>query len=210
MYKKGHVKRISNELEKYSRPINYIYKNSKIINTIEYTNNSNYLNTQMHLYVNLHLGNINNDSIKIYIPLQYPFKPYEIHSLKLLNKEQLNIDIGYKYNNFLINLQKSIKNKELLLMFMIMYFGNDLNNYFSINELNIYHTLRKNDCLCCNSVLSKENWTVSKTIFDFILEYRQINMVVELNNKNLKEIFDSTRLSLLNVDLVHHILTFVM
>jgi len=209
MYK-IYVKRILNELETHSRSITCIYNNSKILNTIEFTNDSNYLNQQNHLYVTIHLGNKNNDSIKIYIPEQYPFKPYEIHSLKLLNKEQLNIAIGYKYNNFLINLQKSIKNKELLLMFMIMYFGNDLNNYFSINEVNMYHTLRNNDCLCCNSVLSKENWTVSKTIFDFILEYRQINMVVELNNKNLKEIFDNTRLSLLNVDIIHHILTFVM
>ena len=95
-------------------------------------------------------------------------------------------------------------------MYMIMYFGNNLNNYFSINELHIYHTLRKNNCLCNNSVISKEEWTVSKTIFDFILEYRQIDIIVQFNNKNLKEIFDNTRLSLLNDDIIQHILTFVM
>tara|TARA_Y100000768_G_scaffold387446_1_gene378820 strand:+ start:314 stop:928 length:615 start_codon:yes stop_codon:yes gene_type:complete len=204
MYKKGHVKRILNELERYSTPITYLYKNSMISNSIEFTDDAK------NLYVNIYIRNKNNDYIKIYIPEQYPFKPYQIHSLKLSNKEQLNLNIGYKYYKFLINLQKSIKNKDLLLMYMIMYFGNNLNNYFSINELHIYHTLRKNNCLCNNSVISKEEWTVSKTIFDFILEYRQLDIIMEFNNKNLKEIFDNTRLSLLNDDIIQHILTFVM
>tara|TARA_Y100000389_G_scaffold191898_1_gene218748 strand:- start:6166 stop:6780 length:615 start_codon:yes stop_codon:yes gene_type:complete len=204
MYKKGHVKRILNELERYSTPITYLYKNSMISNSIEFIDDTK------NLYVNIYIRNKNNDYIKIYIPEQYPFKPYQIHSFKLLNKEQLNLDIGYKYNKFLINLQKSIKNKDLLLMYMIMYFGNNLNNYFSINEVHIYHTLRKNNWLCYNSVISKEEWTVSKTIFDFILEYRQIDIIMEFNNKNLQEIFDNTRLSLLNDDIIQHILTFVM
>lgn len=204
MYKKGHVKRILNELERYSTPITYMYKNSMLSNSIEFIDDTK------NLYVNIYIRNKNNDYIKIYIPEQYPFKPYQIHSFKLLNKEQLNFNIGYKYNKFLINLQKSLKNKDLLLMYMIMYFGNNLNNYFSINELHLYHTLRKNNCLCNNSVISKEEWTVSKTIFDFILEYRQIDIIVQFNNKNLKEIFDNTRLSLLNDDIIQHILTFVM
>ena len=204
MYKKGHVKRILNELERYSTPITYLYKNSMISNSIEFIDDTK------NLYVNIYIRNKNNDYIKIYIPEQYPFKPYQIHSFKLSNKEQLNLNIGYKYYKFLINLQKSIKNKDLLLMYMIMYFGNNLNNYFSINELHIYHTLRKNNCLCNNSVISKEEWTVSKTIFDFILEYRQIDIIMEFNNKNLQEIFDNTRLSLLNDDIIQHILTFVM
>jgi len=204
MYKKGHVKRILNELERYSTPITYLYKNSMISNSIEFIDDTK------NLYVNIYIRNKTNDYIKIYIPEQYPFKPYQIHSLKLLNKEQLNLIVGYKYNKFLINLQKSIKNKDLLLMYMIMYFGNNLNNYFSINELNVYHTLRKNNCLCYNSIISKEEWTVSKTIFDFVLEYRQIDIIMEFNNKNLKEIFDNTRLSLLNDDIIQHILTFVM
>lgn len=204
MYKKGHVKRILNELERYSTPITYMYKNSMISNSIEFIDDTK------NLYVNIYIRNKNNDYIKIYIPEEYPFKPYQIHSFKLLNKEQLNLDIGYKYNKFLINLQKSLKNKDLLLMYMIMYFGNNLNNYFSINELHIYYTLCENNCLCNNSVISKEEWTVSKTIFDFILEYRQINIIMEFNNKNLQEIFDNTRLSLLNDDIIQHILTFVM
>ena len=204
MYKKGHVKKILNELERYSTPITYLYKNSMISNSIEFIDDTK------NLYVNIYIRNKNNDYIKIYIPEQYPFKPYQIHSFKLSNKEQLNLNIGYKYYKFLINLQKSIKNKDLLLMYMIMYFGNNLNNYFSINELHIYHTLRKNNCLCNNSVISKEEWTVSKTIFDFILEYRQIDIIMEFNNKNLQEIFDNTRLSLLNDDIIQHILTFVM
>jgi len=114
-------------------------------------------------------------------------------------------------------------------MYMIIYIDNNLNNYFSINnysinnysintinnyfsidELNIYHALRNNNCLCCNSIVSKENWSVSKTIFDFVLEYRQLDIIIEFNNKNLQEIFDSTRLSLLNDDIIRHILTFVM
>ena len=80
MYKKGHVKRILNEVERYSTPITYLYKNSMVSTSIEFIDDTK------NLYVNIYIKNKTNDYIKIYIHEQYPFKPYQIHSLKLLNK----------------------------------------------------------------------------------------------------------------------------
>ena len=51
MYKKGHVKRILNELERYSTPITYLYKNSMISNSIEFIDDTK------NLYVNIYIRN---------------------------------------------------------------------------------------------------------------------------------------------------------
>jgi len=62
MYKKGNVKRILNELERFSTYITYMYPNSILSNSIEFVNNTK------NLYVNIYIRNKNNDYIKIYIP----------------------------------------------------------------------------------------------------------------------------------------------
>lgn len=214
MYKKPHIKRIFNEVEKYRFAIITIFDKCVISTSIEYSDDDDYLTPN--LYVNINFNNKSNDSMKLFIPYDYPFKPYIVTSIKISDNEQVNSIKEKNYSKFLINIDKSIKERKLLLMYMNLYLKHD-SKYKSawpwggdnIDHKKLYNTLCSNQCLCCNSIICKDNWSPSKSIFDVVLEYKEIILIMELNNKNLKEIFESTRLCLLCDDLLNHILSFV-
>ncbi len=211
MYKKPHLKRIFNEIEKYKHPITTLFNKCIISTNIEYSNDK-YLETD--LYVNINLNNNNNDIIKLYIPHDYPFKPYIVKLIKISDQDVVNSIKGKNYSNFLINMDKSIKERKLLLMYMKIYSSYEYLKYefqfnYDVSERNFYNTLYINKCLCCNSVICKDNWTPSRSILDIVLEFKEIILIMELNNKDLKKLFEETRLSLLCDDLLNHILSFV-
>lgn len=121
----------------------------------------------------------------------YPFQPYK------LDRININDKIITHYPQFLCTLSRNLKNYRILYQYLYILLKSPpkLLNY-----------IEKNNCMCCNSITCHNNWMPSKTFIDMVYEYNEIKIICHLNNLNLNNIYNSTRLSLLPNEIIDIIL----
>ena len=101
----------------------------------------------------------NNLIMDIYLPNDYPFKPYNITLFK-----------KYKYiknlHEYKINYNKWLSNIKII--------NNDYHIIFMSNLLGNNFTISNNDCcFCCSSITCYSNWNPALKIENAIIEYKK-------------------------------------
>ena len=181
-------KRINREIEKYT----YIMQkklntncNIYLYNDDYYFKNKNYI---LSLYKN---NNINDTLLQLYIPNDYPFKPYKVKDATINNIFVQN------YLKYLSNLSIDLKkiNKNILYNYVLIY--NKIKPYILLSE-----------CMCCQSISCSTKWSPSRTFIDFVDEYIEISTINIILEYNIEKIWQETTLSTLNNDVLQIILNY--
>lgn len=152
------IKRINNELKKIE---NYLLNNNLNI-YFEKDNNNN------DRYV---VSIFENDKliIDIYLPNDYPFKPYNIN-LILHSKYTSQFHDRINYCKWLSNI-KIINNK--------------YHKLFMLNLLGDKYTITNYpNCFCCKSITCRSNWSPKLTIENGIIEYKKF-LIYKLYSSHL-------------------------
>lgn len=168
------LKRINKELNDFKNS-NYKYDAYLYQESDKY-----YININKIKYNNIKYNNLNNIILKLYIPNDYPFKPYHICYYEKPYNEKKDIYFNDSYLRFISKYNKKIP--FYICFFMTVRFRN--NKYKYLNNIN---------CLCCNSVTCSSNWNPSIKIKNVIDEYkfsRILNFYCStLMRRHLKTIF---------------------
>lgn len=181
-------KRINREIEKYT----YIMQKKLNTNCNIYLYNDDYnfktKNYILSLYKN---NNINDTLLQLYIPNDYPFKPYKVKDATINNIFVQN------YLKYLSNLSIDLKkiNKNILYNYVLIY--NKIKPYILLSE-----------CMCCQSISCSTKWSPSRTFIDFVDEYIEISTINIILEYNIEKIWQETTLSTLNNDVLQIILNY--
>tara|TARA_B100000989_G_C19506784_1_gene456872 strand:- start:839 stop:1444 length:606 start_codon:yes stop_codon:yes gene_type:complete len=100
------------------------------------------------------------------IPIDYPFKSYEIIYNNIVNR--LNNKNSYFKNIGLLS-EKKLYDPKILAFFYRLQYG------LKPRFLN----LEENACYCCNSLGCSHNWSPSYTFENVLLEYLEIEFIVK-------------------------------
>tara|TARA_Y100000389_G_scaffold47815_1_gene42993 strand:- start:910 stop:1485 length:576 start_codon:yes stop_codon:yes gene_type:complete len=188
MLNNGFYKRINREIEKNHNTLQN--KFNKDYNIYIYNDDYNFKtnNYILNIYKN---NNIYDTVIELYIPSEYPFKPYRVKQF-IINEKIIK-----NYLKYLSDLSYCIKkhNKDILYYYVSIY-----------NKVKpkILYT----ECICCESITCSHKWSPSKTFINIIDEYIEIlgiNIVLEYDFEN---IWNNTRLSKLNRDVLQIIINY--
>jgi len=134
-------------------------------------------------------NNIHDSILELYVPNDYPFKPYRV------KQAVINEKIIQNYLKYLSNLSVGIKkyNKDILYYYVLIY-----------NK--IKPQILSAECMCCESITCSTKWSPSRTFIDFIDEYIEILGINIVLKYNIENIWNKTRLSILNEDVLNIIL----
>ena len=182
------LKRINREIEKNHNILQNKFNSD--YNIYLYNDDYNFKTTNyiLNIYKN---NNIHDSILELYVPNDYPFKPYSVKQIVI------NGNIIQNYLKYLSNLSISIQkyNKDILYYYVLIY-----------NK--IKPKILFSQCMCCESISCSSKWSPSRTFIDFIDEYIEIlgiNIVLKYNFEN---IWNKTRLSILNQDVLDIILNY--
>ena len=120
----------------------------------------------------------------------------------------VNIDnnIITNYSHYLVKLSRQLQstavNYKLLYLYVLLY--NKKKPKLISQETNV------GMCLCCNTVSCATRWNPSKTFYDMVDEYIEINAVSKFINLDLLDHWNNCRLSLLNSDVLSIIIDFCL
>ena len=160
------LKRVNKELQDFNEE-KYFYKYSqKIIEffrklNIEIYTLSENSNDKYYLTVRKNDYNI----IRLSIPNEYPFKPYQI----------LNFDNNtfHLYTNIIQDNTKFKNIKKLKFFYKLLY--NNKSKFLSHNKIH---------CYCCSSVTCSANWSPACKIDYILMEYLELEFIKHYCQKN--------------------------
>jgi|TARA_B110000858_G_C17809597_1_gene480324 hypothetical protein len=181
-------KRINREIDKYSYQIQEKFGKDYCIYL--YNDDENISYPSLILSINKN-NDYNNSNIVLKVPNDYPFKPYKVLEI------QINNNIINNYLKYIADLSFKIKkiDKDILYNYLLIY-----------NK--IKPKILYSDCMCCNSLSCSNNWSPAKTFIDIINEYLEISSIVMIMNIDFTTIWQETRLSILNQDIIEIILDY--
>lgn len=147
----------------------------------------------------------NHEEIIIKVPQAYPFKAPSVDIL--INGKTINyIEWCVSETN---NLNKQIDEKDLTSQDILLYWFFIINkNYKILNEMPQFSIDKKQDCLCCKSIICSDNWSPSKKLTDIIIEIllrKSFLKSINVHKKYLNSIFFNERWNL-NIDIILEIL----
>lgn len=181
-------KRINREIEKNHNILQNKFNSDYNI----YLYNDDYNFKTKNYILNIYKNNNIHDSIlELYVPNDYPFKPYRV------KQAVIGENIIKNYLNYLSNLSIIIKkhNKDILYYYVSIY--NKIKPEILFSE-----------CMCCESITCPTKWSPSRTFIDFIDEYIEILGINIILKYNFENIWNKTRLSTLNQDVLNIILDY--
>ena len=185
---KSFYKRINREIEKNHNILQN--KLNSDYNIYLYNDDYNFKTTNyiLNIYKN---NNIHDSILELYVPNDYPFKPYRV------KQAVINEKIIQNYLKYLSNLSVGIKkyNKNILYYYVLIY-----------NK--IKPQILSAECMCCESITCSTKWSPSRTFIDFIDEYIEILGINIVLKYNIENIWNKTRLSILNEDVLNIILNY--
>tara|TARA_B100001758_G_C18390904_1_gene602855 strand:- start:212 stop:790 length:579 start_codon:yes stop_codon:yes gene_type:complete len=185
---KSFYKRINREIEKNHNILQN--KLNSDYNIYLYNDDYNFKTTNyiLNIYKN---NNIHDSILELYVPNDYPFKPYRV------KQAVINEKIIQNYLKYLSNLSVGIKkyNKDILYYYVLIY-----------NK--IKPQILSAECMCCESITCSTKWSPSRTFIDFIDEYIEILGINIVLKYNIENIWNKTRLSILNEDVLNIILNY--
>lgn len=181
-------KRINREIDKYSYQIQEKFGKDYCIYL--YTDDENTSYPSLILSINKNT-NFYNSCIVLKVPNHYPFQPYKVLEIQINNNSINN------YLKYIADLSVKIKklDKDILYNYLVIY-----------NK--IKPRILYSDCMCCNSLSCSNNWSPAKTFIDIINEYLEISTIVMIINIDFTKIWQKTRLSILNQDIIEIILDY--
>tara|TARA_Y100000389_G_C17458640_1_gene519974 strand:- start:879 stop:1460 length:582 start_codon:yes stop_codon:yes gene_type:complete len=181
-------KRINREIDKYSYLIQEKFGSDYCIYL--YIDNENTSYPSLILSINKNTD-FYNRCIVLKAPNDYPFKPYKVLEIQINNNKINN------YLKYIADLSVKIKkiDKNILYNYLLIY-----------NK--IKPRILYSDCMCCNSLSCSNNWSPAKTFIDIINEYLEISTIVMIMNIDFTKIWQETRLSILNQDIIEIILDY--
>lgn len=181
-------KRINREIDKYSYQIQEKFGKDYCIYL--YIDNENTSYPSLILSINKN-NDLNNSYIVLKVPNDYPFQPYNILEIQINNNSINN------YLKYIADLSVKIKklDKDILYNYLLIY-----------NK--IKPRILYSDCMCCNSLSCSNNWSPAKTFIDIINEYLEISTIVMIMNIDFTTIWQETKLSNLNQDVIKIILDY--
>ena len=159
------------------------------------------------------IGIINNKTnnliIKIIIPNDYPFKPYNVFLLD----NYYNLESYDKWSSKLINykiLDQNIINKQQFLDNIFYQWAFASIRYPLLKKyLNIPY---QGICYCCESIICSDKWSPSYTMTDVLCEYiiRKQFLIYgnSLNLRIINSIFSNNKWYIPN-DVICHIISFI-
>lgn len=109
----------------------------------------------------LEISDNNKVLLRLTIPNNYPFRPYNVYSYHLSNK--LNY---HKYISMLNGKNKIHDNKILKFFYRNQY-----------NRNTRFLDLNSNECYCCFSYTCPSHWSPALTIKDILNEYLEISFI---------------------------------
>lgn len=181
-------KRINREIEKNHNILQNKFNSDYNI----YLYNDDYSFKTRNYILNIYKNNNIHDSIlELYVPNDYPFKPYRV------KQAVIGENIIKNYLKYLSNLSIIIKkhNKDILYYYVSIY------NKIKPEILFL-------ECMCCESITCSTKWSPSRTFIDFIDEYIEILGINIILKYNFENIWNKTRLSTLNQDVLNIILDY--
>lgn len=179
------LKRINKELKDFDEKK---YKNLMSNNVIKFFDNLtaelyiiNDNNRDTH-HIQIVYNKNNKILLDLFLPLQYPFKPYNIYNHHFLNSNMNNSNISYsRYLGNTSTLIDKYDNTVLLFFYNIQYGKSRFLN------------LNKHSCFCCSSITCAYNWGPSCTINTILLEYLETDFIIKYckkyNNKKITHIY---------------------
>lgn len=181
-------KRINREIDKHSYLIQEKFGSDYCIYL--YNDDENTSNTSLILSINKN-RDFYNSCIVLKVPNDYPFKPYKVLEIQINNNKINN------YLKYIGDLSLKIKKLDKDILY----------NYFVIYN-KVKPKILYSDCMCCNSISCSIYWSPSKTFVDIINEYLEILTIVMIMNIDFTTIWQETRLSILNQDIIEIILDY--
>ena len=193
----GCYKRVNREIDKYSHKL---YHDMGLDYCIYLYLEDEHTRNELLILKICKNNDFNNAMLELEISKNYPFHPYKVRLVNIDN------NIIRNYSHFLVKLTRKLESPDInhILLYRYVLLYNKKKPKLISQETNL------DMCLCCNTVSCTTIWTPSKTFYDMVDEYLEINAISKFINLDLNHHWNNCRLSLLNSDVLSLIIEFCL